>query len=83
MTPMEKAVYWAEYVIRHKGASHMRSAALDLAWYQYFLLDVIAVLVLGLGVVLFIVFLIIRAIFKFFCGVSKRNVQVSTKKKRN
>jgi glucuronosyltransferase len=41
---MEQAVYWTEYVIRHKGAPHLRSAVLDLAWYQYFLLDVIAVL---------------------------------------
>ena len=43
---MEQAVYWTEYVIRHKGAPHLRSAVLDLAWYQYFLLDVIAVLAL-------------------------------------
>jgi glucuronosyltransferase len=42
--PLEQAVYWTEYVIRHKVVRHMRSAVLDLAWYQYFLLDVIAVL---------------------------------------
>ncbi|ODM90250.1 2-hydroxyacylsphingosine 1-beta-galactosyltransferase [Orchesella cincta] len=29
-TPLEKAVYWAEYVLRHKGAPHLRSAARDL-----------------------------------------------------
>ncbi|KAJ4434829.1 hypothetical protein ANN_23400, partial [Periplaneta americana] len=39
---LETAVYWTEYVIRHRGAPHMRSAALDLPLYQYLLLDVIA-----------------------------------------
>jgi len=48
LTPLEQAVYWTEYVIRHKGAPHLRSALLDLACYQYFLLDVIAVLALAI-----------------------------------
>lgn len=39
-TPLERAVYWTEYVIRHKGAHHMRSAAVDMPWYQVELLDV-------------------------------------------
>ncbi|TMW45132.1 hypothetical protein DOY81_009787, partial [Sarcophaga bullata] len=38
----DTAVYWIEYVIRHKGAAHLRSAGLDLKWYQFYLLDVIA-----------------------------------------
>ncbi|KAJ9601566.1 hypothetical protein L9F63_000309, partial [Diploptera punctata] len=46
ISPMDQAVFWTEYVIRHKGAPHMRSAALDLTWYQYFLLDVLAVFIL-------------------------------------
>nr|CAD7264885.1 unnamed protein product [Timema shepardi] len=29
-TPMERAVFWTEYVLRHDGAAHMRSSALDL-----------------------------------------------------
>nr|CAD7414596.1 unnamed protein product [Timema poppensis] len=41
-TPMERAVFWTEYVLRHDGAAHMRSSALDLNWFQYFLLDVLA-----------------------------------------
>jgi glucuronosyltransferase len=57
-------VFWTEYVIRHKGAPHMRSAALDLLWYQYFLLDVIAVLTLSIGSFLLLVFLILWAVLK-------------------
>ncbi|KAF5295475.1 hypothetical protein FQR65_LT10463 [Abscondita terminalis] len=40
MKPLEKAIFWIEYVIRHRGAPHLRSPALNLSWYQYFLLDV-------------------------------------------
>jgi glucuronosyltransferase len=61
---MEEAVYWTEYVIRHKGAPHLRSAVLDLAWYQYFLLDVIAVLVLAIVLILLILLLFCRFILK-------------------
>jgi glucuronosyltransferase len=42
-------VWWVENVSRFKGTLHMRSAVLELAWYQYFLLDVIAVLALVFG----------------------------------
>jgi len=57
-------VYWTEYVIRHKGAPHLRSAALDLAWYQYFLLDVIAVLALVAVCGLVAVYSISRAVIR-------------------
>jgi glucuronosyltransferase len=62
LAPLEKAVYWTEYVIRHKGAPHLQSAVLDLAWYQYFLLDVIAVHALAVGSFALIVHLTIRAL---------------------
>lgn len=47
-TPLEKAVYWTEYIIRHKGAKHLESSSRDLSIPQYYLLDVICVLLLGL-----------------------------------
>ncbi|XP_021912896.1 uncharacterized protein LOC110826504 [Zootermopsis nevadensis] len=81
LTPLEQAVFWTEYVIRHKGAPHMRSAALDLTWYQYFLLDVIAVLALAAGSALLVMFLIIRALLRIFSGIS--NVDKSKKKQVN
>jgi hypothetical protein len=51
----------------------MRSAALDLTWYQYFLLDVIAVLAIALIFVLFFVFLILRTLLRKMYGGSKRD----------
>ncbi|XP_025206181.1 UDP-glucuronosyltransferase 2A1-like [Melanaphis sacchari] len=47
MSPLETAVYWIEYVIRHKGAPHLRSAAVGMPWYQYYLIDVLIVIFLS------------------------------------
>ncbi|XP_053964603.1 UDP-glucosyltransferase 2-like [Anastrepha ludens] len=38
----ETAMFWIDYVVRHKGAAHLRAAGLDLKWYQFYLLDVFA-----------------------------------------
>lgn len=42
-SPLEKAIYWTEYVIRHKGAYHLQSPARDLNYFQYHMLDVAVV----------------------------------------
>ncbi|XP_002717170.1 UDP-glucuronosyltransferase 2A3 isoform X2 [Oryctolagus cuniculus] len=44
MKPLDRAVFWIEFVMRHKGAKHLRVAAHDLTWYQYHSLDVIGFL---------------------------------------
>jgi glucuronosyltransferase len=72
LTPLQQAAFWTEYVIRHKGAPHMRSAVLDLTWCQYFLLDVIAVLGIAAFTVLSLIFLILRAVIKRMSYVMPR-----------
>uniref|UniRef100_F7DLX7 UDP-glucuronosyltransferase n=1 Tax=Ornithorhynchus anatinus TaxID=9258 RepID=F7DLX7_ORNAN len=53
--PLDRAVFWIEFVMRHKGAKHLRPASHSLTWYQYHCLDVVAFLLgcaaLGLFVV--------------------------------
>jgi hypothetical protein len=61
----------------------MRSAALDLTWYQYFLLDVVAVLTLSVGSAIFGVFLILRSILRKFCCGRRQDTDVLRKKKRS
>lgn len=51
--PVTRAVYWICYILRHKGANHLRAAVYDVSVYQYFLLDV--VLSVGVAVTLLIV----------------------------
>ncbi|KAM6396575.1 UDP-glucuronosyltransferase 1A1-like isoform 2-T2 [Pluvialis apricaria] len=52
--PLDLAVHWVEFVMRHKGAPHLRPAAHDLNWIQYHSLDVIAFLVAVVLLSLFI-----------------------------
>lgn len=42
--PLDLSVHWTEFVMRHKGAKHLRAAVHDLNWFQYYSLDVIALL---------------------------------------
>ncbi|CAH1737610.1 unnamed protein product [Aphis gossypii] len=71
MSPAESVVYWTEYVVRHKGAPHLRSHAFNLTWYQYFLLDVIVVLLLFIYFVLFITYKAFKFIYYYFLKYSQ------------
>ncbi|KAK6323122.1 hypothetical protein J4Q44_G00054610 [Coregonus suidteri] len=44
MKPLDTAVFWIEFVMRNKGAKHLRVEAHNLSWYQYHCLDVAAAL---------------------------------------
>uniref|UniRef100_A0A182MRU2 UDP-glucuronosyltransferase n=1 Tax=Anopheles culicifacies TaxID=139723 RepID=A0A182MRU2_9DIPT len=60
---MDTAVYWTEYVIRHKGAPHLRYAGADMNFWQRHSLDV-----LGFVTVLTVVmFKLICLSFRWCC----------------
>jgi uncharacterized protein YneF (UPF0154 family) len=60
----------------------MRSAALDLAWYQYFLLDVIAILALVAVCVLVTVYFLSRAVIRrLFYNIPRITANVVKKNK--
>ncbi|XP_034549108.1 UDP-glucuronosyltransferase-like [Notolabrus celidotus] len=44
--PLELAVFWTEFVMRHGGASHLKVSAHDLNWIQYHCLDVIGLFII-------------------------------------
>lgn len=46
LSPLDTATFWIEYVMRHKGAPHLRSKGINMPWYSYHSLDVIAFLLL-------------------------------------
>ncbi|XP_035777565.1 UDP-glucuronosyltransferase 2A3-like [Anopheles albimanus] len=52
MRPVEKAVWWTEYVIRHNGAGHYRYAAARMPFLQYHYYDVAAAGLLLAAIVL-------------------------------
>ena len=57
---------WVNYLIFHQGAFHLQSKEHDLTWYQYYLLDVVCILLILLAAVGFLLFHILSAIFRFF-----------------
>ncbi|XP_025419518.1 UDP-glucuronosyltransferase 1-5-like, partial [Sipha flava] len=76
MSPAESVVYWTEYVVRHRGAPHLKSRAIDLMWYEYFLVDVIAAFLLMVFVILFVIYFSLKKIYlcalKYFQNVKKK-----------
>jgi predicted RND superfamily exporter protein len=79
--PLETAIFWTEYVIRHGGAPHLRSAATDLTWYQYLLLDVVAVIVLSVIIVLGALYVIFRKIISICTGSRSRKLKSNWERK--
>lgn len=75
--PMDEAMYWVEYVIKYKGAKHLKSPAVNLSWYQYLMLDVVAFCLSMLWLGLKFVRMIIAVCFL------KRNKNQATFKKIN
>ncbi|XP_059612716.1 uncharacterized protein LOC132259181 [Phlebotomus argentipes] len=61
-SPLERAVWWIEYVLRHPNMTHMRSSSIDLGMMQRQSWDVLAVLFT-------VVVIIIILFFKIFCCI--------------
>ncbi|KAM6150518.1 LOW QUALITY PROTEIN: UDP-glucuronosyltransferase 2A1-like [Erethizon dorsatum] len=53
--PLDRAVFWIEFVMRRRGAKHLRVAAHDLSWFQYHSLDVIGFLLACVASAIFLV----------------------------
>ena len=68
MHPVERATWWMEYLLRHpKPEDAMRNPALQLSWWQYFMIDVFVLS----GIVLYIVFIVLRSVLKLCCCPTK------------
>lgn len=53
MTPLASAAFWLEYVIRHRGAPHLKSPAVNMNFLQRHSIDVFAFLfVVGFMIIL-------------------------------
>lgn len=61
--PMDEFVWWAEYVIKFRGAKHLKAVAADMPLFTYLLLDVILVNFLVVSCVLFLIYYLITWIF--------------------
>ena len=75
-TPLERGVWWIEYVIRHNGAEFLKPQSMNLPFYQYYLLDVIALLFLILMIISFMSLISCICCKKVFCSRSSKKQKV-------
>uniref|UniRef100_A0A8D2E2U2 glucuronosyltransferase n=1 Tax=Sciurus vulgaris TaxID=55149 RepID=A0A8D2E2U2_SCIVU len=71
--PLDRAVFWIEFVMRHKGAKHLRVAAHDLSWFQYYSLDVVGFLFTCVATVILIVTKCCMLCCQKFAKTGKKN----------
>lgn len=76
--PLDTAIYWIEYIIKHKGAPHLQSHAKNLPWYRYLLLDVFMVVFGGI----YIIFDILKQIVSFLTKKQPKDIDNKSKKKK-
>jgi glucuronosyltransferase len=76
-TALDRALFWTEYVMRHKGTPHLRSAATELHWYQYLLLDVWMLLATGTLLLVASVYFIVRTIWRICTMLRRRALKKS------
>lgn len=67
MKPLDLAVFWIEYVMRHKGARHLRTHANKMSWLVYHSVDVIAALLTAVLLFIFICLSTVRMVWKILC----------------
>ncbi|CAH0598234.1 unnamed protein product [Chrysodeixis includens] len=65
-TPLERAVWWTEYVLRHGGAKHLRSPAANISWAEYLELELVLTLLTGLFAILAVFIASIYLLYKKF-----------------
>ncbi|KAL3288262.1 hypothetical protein HHI36_002711 [Cryptolaemus montrouzieri] len=62
---LDEIMWWCEYVIRHKGAAHLRSPAADISLYDYFMLDVLVVVLICSWLIYKMIIISLRMIIRF------------------
>ncbi|KAI4876442.1 hypothetical protein NFI96_010327 [Prochilodus magdalenae] len=75
MHPLDSALFWIEFVMRHKGAAHLRTESYKMPWYSYHSLDVVGFLLLVVLIVMCVVVLIVRFLCLRLCRRQKAKLE--------
>ncbi|XP_067351374.1 UDP-glucuronosyltransferase 2B15-like isoform X3 [Channa argus] len=65
--PLNNALFWIEFVMRHKGAAHLKSQSYRLPWYSYYSVDVVLFLAAAVLFVFLIIFILVRCLYTAMC----------------
>lgn len=79
MKSLDRVVWWIEYVLRHKGARHLKAP--QIPWYLYFMLDFIGAALISACLIIYIAYKAYRAIYDcaktlYSCKISKRKTKL-------
>ncbi|XP_061733690.1 UDP-glucuronosyltransferase 2C1-like [Nerophis ophidion] len=67
IAPLDNAMFWIEFVMRHKGAAHLRTESYKMPWYTYYSVDVY-LFVAGVFLAVLIMFWItIKCLYSVLC----------------
>nr|XP_055030565.1 UDP-glucuronosyltransferase 2C1-like isoform X1 [Misgurnus anguillicaudatus] len=73
--PLDSALFWIEFVMRHKGAAHLRTESYKLPWYSYYSVDVAVVLFTVVLIFTLSVFWTVRYLCVMMCCNRKRKTE--------
>lgn len=73
--PLETAIYWVEYVARHRGCEHLRLSSIDFPFWKLYNLDVSAFIVL----LALAPFIVARRLWMKICSSTKQKVKSKPK----
>ncbi|KAG4070787.1 hypothetical protein HA402_011013 [Bradysia odoriphaga] len=73
--PLDTAVFWVEYVIRHDGAYHMQSPGVHLNLLQYYLVDVMAFIVVASLVLVRVIWILFNVFLLKVFGIRKQKAK--------
>lgn len=77
LKPLDKAVYWIEYVICHNGAHHLKPAGNQLNWFQLMSIDVILILLFTSLIFIIVSFYIMEKIYKTYINSKESNIETN------
>ncbi|KAF9418805.1 hypothetical protein HW555_004472 [Spodoptera exigua] len=69
MSPLDTAMFWIEYVIRNKGAHHIKSPALNMSWITYNMLDVYAFVIIVFCLLSSVIYKTAKLVSQYKCFV--------------
>lgn len=71
MPPLERIVWWTEYVLRNGGAKHLRGPAAKMSWTEYLELELVLTVLLGI-LAIFVLFVgVLYVLYKYVTGGKK------------
>lgn len=77
-SPLERAVWWTEHVLRHGGAEHLRAPAANLTWIEYYEVELLLILLISLCFVIGLFFIALYYLLQFVSPKASVNQKVKS-----